>query len=66
MGLGTHLLLAGEQLDLLQAQRQAGQRCAQLVGGVGGELPLSGDAPGHALGRAHELGLDQIDLLDPR
>ena len=66
VGLGTHLLLAGEQLDLLQAQRQAGQRCAQLVGGIGGELPLSGDASSHTLGRTHQLSLDQVDLLDPR
>ena len=66
MGLGTHLLLTGEQLDLLKAQGQARQWRAQLVRGVGGELALGGDPPGHSLRRAHELGLDQVDLLDPR
>ena len=65
MGLGPHLLLTGEQLNLLQAQGETGQWRAQLVRGVGGELALGGDTAGHALGRAHQLGLDQVDLLDP-
>ena len=64
MRLVAHLLVVGQQLDLLQAQAQAGQGRAQLVGGVRGELALGGQAPGHALGGADELGLDQVDLLD--
>ena len=60
----AHLLVVGQQLDLLQAQAQAGQGRAQLMGGVRGELALGGQAPGHALGGADELGLDQVDLLD--
>ena len=39
---------------------------AQLVGGVGGELPLGGQPAGHPVRAARELGGDEVDLLDAR
>ena len=41
-----------------------GRITAQLVGGVGGELALGGQAARDALGGADQLGLNQVDLLD--
>ena len=55
--------MLGKVLDLLKPHRQGGQRRAQLVRGVRGELPLGGDAPGHAVRGSHELLVDEVDLL---
>ena len=63
-GLGAHLLLRGDVLDLFEAHRQGRERGPQLVGGIGGGLALGGEAPGHALTRARELLGDQVDLFD--
>ena len=62
--LRTHLLLTRHELDLLQAQTQPRQGRAQLVGGIGGELPFSRESARHALRGAHQFGLDEIDLLN--
>src|SRR5690606_11162942 len=42
-GLLLHLRLAGGERDLLQAHGERGERRAELVRGVGGELPLDGE-----------------------
>ena len=60
-----HLLVVGPRA-LLEPQAQGGQRRAQLVRDVGGELALAGDELGDALGAVVERLTDRVDLRDPR
>ena len=65
-GFRAHVLLRGDQLDLLQAHRQGGEGGPQLVGGVGSRLAFGGQASGHAFTGARQFLGDEIDLFNAR
>ena len=54
--------IVGEDVDLLQPQAQAGERAAQLVRGVGGELALGAQEIGDAGVGGGQRPLDRVDL----
>ena len=60
----TCRVAAGGRLQLLQAHAQAGQRRAQLVRRVGGELALAPQQRGDPLVGRDQRVLDRVELLD--